>query len=177
MIALALRYWWAFVIAGLLVANGFQRVQVVNAKGALADLRVKTADEKTRTAQAAQAAEAAARTEEQRRAAATREVIDEAKKQASAARADADDAGRAADSLRQRVAALVAVSRARPGNPAPAGGSPPADAISVFADVLGRIDEAAGRYAAAADIARGAGLACQRYADQVRAGEGVKLLP
>jgi hypothetical protein len=107
-----------------------------------------------------QAAEVAARAEETRRESEKQKVIDEARTETAAAQSAASDAAIAAVGLRQRVAALVAASRATSHSSA-ASGSAPADPIPVLADVLSRIDEAAGRFATAADNARIAGKACE----------------
>lgn len=168
MIALAIRYWWVFLVAGLLVANGFQRIQVVNAKGALADLRVKVADERTRAAQAAQAAEKAARETEQRREAATREVIKNAQDRNKAVQADADTARSDGERMRQRIAALERTARSATSNPASAArGSDQqgSDPIGMFAKLSGGADALAEIYAGIADGRRVTAEACERAGD------------
>lgn len=107
----------------------------------------------------------AARLEEQRRTAAQTEIANAAKKDADDARADARDAGAAADRLRRRVAELLAAARAGK-DPAAAGGSAPAaDPLGVLADVLERADRRAGILAEYADASRVAGQACERSYD------------
>lgn len=105
-----------------------------------------------------------ARAEEQRRIAAQTEIANAAKQEAEQARADARAADAVASQLRQRVAELVAASRA--GNPAAASGSEAAgDPLGVLADVLSRADRRAGILAEYADAARVAGEACERSYD------------
>lgn len=105
-----------------------------------------------------------ARAEEQRRVAAQTEIANAAKQEAERARADARAADAVAGQLRQRVAGLVAASRA--GNPASASGSPAAGySLGVLADVLQRCDRRAGILAEYADTARIAGQACERAYD------------
>ncbi|WP_431068219.1 DUF2514 family protein [Ralstonia holmesii] len=109
----------------------------------------------------------AARAEEQRRTNAQAEIANEATKQAAAAAADAVAAGAAADSLRTRVARLVAAARTS-GHPAFAGagaGQPGGDPLDVLVDVLSRTDGAAGQLGDYADRLRVAGLACERSYD------------
>ncbi|ALD90783.1 hypothetical protein CR3_1554 [Cupriavidus gilardii CR3] len=105
-----------------------------------------------------------ARAEEQRRIAAQSEIANAAKQEADKARADARAADAVAGQLRQRVAELVAASRA--GNPAATSGSEAAgDPLGVLADVLSRADRRAGILAEYADAARIAGQACERAYD------------
>lgn len=102
-----------------------------------------------------------ARTEEQRRIAAQTEIANAAKQEAELARADARAADAVAGQLRQRVAALVAASRA--GNSSATTGSEAAgDPLGMLADVLSRADRRAGILAEYADAARIAGQACER---------------
>ncbi|USE78817.1 DUF2514 domain-containing protein [Cupriavidus gilardii] len=105
-----------------------------------------------------------ARAEEQRRIKEQTEIANAAKREAEQARADARAADAVAGQLRQRVAELVAASRA--GNPAPAsGGAAAGDTLGVLADVLSRADRRAGILAEYADAARIAGQACERAYD------------
>lgn len=91
-------------------------------------------------------------------------IAHDATVQADAARAGAAAADRAAAALRVRLNAFVANARAA--DP-PASGAGEADPIGVLAEVLGRIDDAAGRYAKEADANRIAGLACERAYDSL----------
>lgn len=106
-------------------------------------------------------AEATARAEEQRRTAQIQEAQDAAHKARLAAESDARAARASADRLRQRAAELAASCSAS--NPTPAASSPAASAPgSVLADMLFRVDEAAGELARYADESRIAGQLCER---------------
>ncbi|MFC4431388.1 DUF2514 family protein [Cupriavidus respiraculi] len=111
----------------------------------------------------------AARLEEQRRTAAQMEIANAAAKELEGARRNARDAGAAADRLRNRVAELVAASRAGqdsgPAGAGPATGGP----VGMLADVLQRADRRAGLLAEYADGARIAGQACERSYDSLNA--------
>lgn len=114
-------------------------------------------------ASAAAKASAAALAESERRIKETQGAIDEAENQTARARADAVAADRARGSLQQRFAAVAARCSSARADPAPASPGPPASAPGdLLADVLGRIDAAAGELAAYADASRTAGLACVR---------------
>lgn len=91
------------------------------------------------------------------------EVQRNAREKLDAVAADAAAAGSAAERLRARVAQL---SRRPAACPGAADGGEAADAARlVLADVLGRIDAAAGELAEAYDRARIAGLACEAAYD------------
>lgn len=105
--------------------------------------------------------------ETQRRVTEQQGIAHDAAIQADAARADAARAAAARNSLRVQLAAVVAANR-RPTDPASAAsGATGGDPLGVFAEMLGRIDDAAGRYAAEADANRIAGLACERSYDAI----------
>lgn len=87
------------------------------------------------------------------------EIVNDAHAQVSQANFDRDLAVAASGRLRKQLAAYVQAGRAAS---ATAGGSPAGDPLGVLAELLGRIDDAAGRYAAEADANRIAGLACVR---------------
>lgn len=96
------------------------------------------------------------------------EVQRNAQEKLEAVAADAAAAGSAAERLRERVAEL---SRRPAACPAAADGGEAAEAARlVLADVLSRIDAAAGELAAYADRARVAGMACEVAYDLV--GDG-----
>jgi len=110
-------------------------------------------------AEAARQAEARARSEEQRRHTAIEGIRRDAQDKIAAVAADAAAADDAAGRLRARVAEL---SRRPARCPGAAGGGDAADpARLVLADVLSRIDAAAGELAAYADRSRIAGAACE----------------
>ena len=95
------------------------------------------------------------------------EVQRNAQEKLDAVAADAAAAGSAADRLRARVAEL---SRRPAACPVATGGGEAADpARLVLADVLSRIDAAAGELAAHADRARVAGMACEAAYDSLAA--------
>ena len=95
------------------------------------------------------------------------EVQRNAQEKLDAVAADAAAAGSAAERLRERVTEL---SRRPAACPAAADGGEAAEAARlVLADVLGRIDAAAGELAAYADRARVAGMACEAAYDSLAA--------
>lgn len=95
------------------------------------------------------------------------EVQRNAREKLDAVAADAAAAGSAAERLRERVAEL---SRRPAACPAAADGGEAAEAARlVLADVLSRIDAAAGELAAYADRARVAGMACEAAYDSLAA--------
>lgn len=116
---------------------------------------------------AARKAEADYRAQEAQIAEKHQEALYAANLDATAARADAARVRAALERLR-----IAAADAARRGGAAPsaapaASGPPAGPAADLPADVLGRIGEAAGELAAAADDARIAGTACQRAYDAV----------
>lgn len=168
MTALALRYWWAIVIAALVALVGVQQVRVERANTATAEARTALASDRVTYAQAAQAAESVARSEEARRADNTRKTIEDAYAQVKAAQDDATRAGDSAQRLQQRVAALVAAARAGGADPAIAGRGPSqqgSDALDLLVGMQSRIDGAAGQLGDYADQLFIAGSACERIGD------------
>lgn len=165
-----LRASWVWIVIGVLAAAlGVQTLRLDHAETALAGAKAEFANERATAAQVAQAAEAAARAEEARRTEATRKVVSDAQAQTVAAQSAAHDAATAADSLRQRVAALVASSRA-PGNSTAAGrgsGQQGDDPIGMLAELLNRVDERQGIVAAYADRLRIAGQSCEAAYDSL----------
>ncbi|WP_386415526.1 DUF2514 family protein [Stutzerimonas stutzeri] len=117
-------------------------------------------------AEAARKAEAQARSEEQRRQTAIEGIRRDAQEKIAAVAADAAAADDAASRLRARVAEL---SR-RPASCAGStdGGEAADAARNLLADMLSRIDEAAGGVAEFADRSRSAGLICQVSYEAVR---------
>jgi Protein of unknown function (DUF2514) len=111
----------------------------------------------------AEEAEAEARAEETRRTAAIKEVNDEAQRMVARARIDAAGAGTAAGSVRH-AAAIVAGGGLRPGDPAAPASCP---AAATLRDVLDDSIEALRTMAAEADVARDAGLSCERAYDSL----------
>lgn len=166
------------LLALALVIAGVEHTRRLTAYERLATVQAQIATERANAAEAARKAEQEARAEENRRQAATRKVIDDAQAQAESARADAVAAGAAADSLRQRVAALVASARRGVGNSAPgerSKGEPDSAALDLLADVFQRADSTSGELATYADRLRIAGQACERQYDALTAPAGVAL--
>ena len=118
--------------------------------------------EKAKAKVIADKAQAENEAESARRIATLKGIEHDAQLQIVSAHADAASAARAADSLRQRFAAVARGCTAS-GDPAAAsvGASAPAPG-AVLGDVLNRVDDAAGQLAAYADAARIAGESCER---------------
>ena len=117
-------------------------------------------------AEAARVALAQARSEEQRRQTAIEGIRRDAQEKIAAVAADAAAADDAASRLRARVAEL---SRRPARCPDAADGGEATDAArDLLADMLGRLDAAAGGVAEFADRSRAAGLTCQRSYEAVR---------
>lgn len=143
---------WAWWVLALLLAVGVQQYRVMDAKGELSVARAEWSE-------SARKAEARARSEEQRRQTAIEGIRRDAQEKIAAVAADAAAADDAAGRLRARVAEL---SRRPARCPGAAGGSEATDtARDLLADMLGRLDEAAGGVAEFADRSRAAGLTCQ----------------
>ena len=107
-----------------------------------------------------------ARAEESRRVHALKEALDAEHLARQAVEADARRADAAAVGLRQRAKQLAAASRCPAIDPAPASSSPAASAPGdLLADMLSRLDEAAGAVGRYADDARLAGQLCERAYD------------
>lgn len=146
---------------------GLQTVRLANANA-------ETAQAREALAQAVADAQAAARIELERlreqaneQSTKQQEALDAATIDTERARAAAAAAGRAADGLRRHAASLARACQAQP-SAAPASASAPASAPGdLLADMLGRIDAAAGELAEYADRARIAGLACERVNDSL----------
>lgn len=111
----------------------------------------------------------AARAKETKRADKLQEALDAAHIARQALEADVRRADAVAVSLRQRSLGLAAAARCPAANPTPAASGPPASApADLLADMLGRIDEAAGTIGRHADESRIAGQLCERGYDALR---------
>lgn len=144
-------------LLALLLGLGAQTLRLAHAQRDVAELQSAWAKDRAQRAEDARQAEAAARTEEGRRAAAQQELIDAHQKDLARLRADAAIADAAAGRLRERVAALVAAARAVAADPAAAGGGQAGpDPADLLAELQRRADERAGELARVADE-RGAG--------------------
>jgi hypothetical protein len=155
------------VVAALLTALGAQTVRMDHAQTSEARAEQRLSDERAAATKAALAAETTYRAEESRRAAAQKEITDEAIRMASRARADVAVADAAHGRLSDRAAAVASRCSATFYPPASAGSAPAANPGDLLADVLRRADEAAGELAAFADQAHAAGLACERSYDSL----------
>ena len=155
------------LLAGLLLsgwaAAAWQGHRLDLERRSHAETRMEHAEHITGLERAASAAEAAARAEEQRRAQALQEVIDETEQKLARARSDADAAADAGQRLRAQLSATLAGrSRGASGHPGAAGAGPATDTtISLLADMQRRLDEASDGIARHADEARAAGAACE----------------
>jgi len=146
----------------MLLAIGIQTKRVSWAKAETAEVKTAWAADRARAAEVARKAEADARTEEQRRVAAHKEITDALEAQLTQVRADAVIAAAASGRLQQRVAALVAAARQGAGNtPSAQGGAPADDAAGVLANLQRLADERAGILARIADERGAAGRACE----------------
>lgn len=132
------------------------------AKADLAECQRVHAEALAITLRTAQQAEASYRAKEAATAAEHQRITDAAHQQTLAARADADRVRAALDRLRRAAATAAHRGDTGPHPAAPASSSPATAASHLPADLLGRLGDAAGELAAAADASRTAGNACQR---------------
>lgn len=164
MIALALRYWWAVVIAALLLALGAQTMRINAAHTRMAEHLAQDAADR-------EAAITAARTEETRRQAAQDEEAARARteniEREAAVAALADTGDRLRDELAgfKRRAASACAAPAQRGQ-----GEPGASALDLLANVYQRSAEERRAVAEYAERVYGAGIACERSADAVSGG-------
>ncbi len=132
------------------------------AKADLAECQRVHAEALAITLRTAQQAEASYRAKEAATAAEHQRITDAAHQQTLAARADADRVRAALDRLRNAAATAAHRGDTGPHPAATASSSPATTASHLPADLLGRLGDAAGELAAAADASRNAGNACQR---------------
>lgn len=147
-------------IAAALLAAAFFAGWVGN--GWRLDAKIKA--ERIAAEQAHTAALEAARREDNRRIASLVENLNAASAQLDRALADRDRAAAASSSLQQRAETVAASCVARDASAPGAGPAAPAPG-HLLADVLGRIDRAAGDLAAYADRLAVASRACERQYD------------
>lgn len=166
-----LKSWRLWGVLALLALLGFQQLRVSDAKADAAEARAALAADRQRYADDALSAGETQRKIEADRQAENERIRDEAREQVARAEGDARRAADAADGLRREVARLLAARRAAGSNTLAAGAGE-ADPIGVLAEVLGRIDDAAGRYAAEADRNWIAAETCSSAYDSL--GRGVK---
>lgn len=152
---------WALILVGAIVIVCVQQIRFLSERSAFSDYRLEIAERDKR-------ADAAARTEEQRRQSIADKEAEHAHNQQSIAESNAAAASADADSLRAQVARLLA-SRAATCDAIAANGSKAAGSIAgVLAELL---DESVRRnqvLAEEADGSRIAGLACERIYNGVR---------
>lgn len=159
--------WKLILIALLLALLGLQQVRIDHAHAETIKVQGKYDHHLAQDAEAAFKAERAAREIEEEREQLKNEIIDAAEARVELAKADAAAASDAAAGLRKRLASYVAAVRTATNPSAPVAGEA-TDPIAVFAVMLGRVDDAAGKFAAAADTARIAGLACQEQYESLQ---------
>lgn len=141
---------------------GLQWVRLADERAAHANSKTEHAEQRTQWERETRIAVEAARAKEQRRNEALQGVIDEAEKNLSQARADADAAGDAGERLRKRLAELTGACRVGAGDTAVADPGPAAKATGdLLSDVQRRLDEATDGIARFADQAHAAGKACE----------------
>ena len=161
---------WLAALLALAISSGlgYWRGHVSGSSGVQARWDADTTRQQLADTQRALAAEQVNREKEQE----LRNAAESNARQTEAELANARHAGAAADAagsrLRQQVASLVAVNKARQSDCA-SGASAPAQggtsALDLLAELHSRSDEAAGTIAAVADDARIRGQACERQYD------------
>ena len=160
--------WWAMA---LLAVAGVQQLRVAAAQVQAAGAVSALADYKTEVSERDRKAALAALQETKRRMTAFDEVQKDGEQKLEAARADAAAAGSALERLKLRLEAAERRSRDA-GNTITAQLSQAAETDSrVRTELLGRIGEAAGLYAAVADERGVAGSSCERAFDAL-GGDG-----
>ncbi len=142
------------VLAASIGFAGWQFTRAERFQAEFADYRAKTEAQERKRTDAARVAEQKTRIEQQ-------EAQDEATRSNQRAIDDARSAGLAAGRLRERAAALATAARCPAPDSSLAASSPAAEApADLLADLLGRVDEAAGEIGRYADQARIAGQLC-----------------
>ncbi|MBJ2155254.1 DUF2514 family protein [Variovorax sp. IB41] len=153
-------------LVAALATAGIERTRAAGARTDAAKARQELAEYRGTMAESARLAERAQRIQEQTWRDRVDGVIQDGQKQIAAARADADDAARAAGGLRNQLATFRAAVRAASAAPtAPGGGAPAADPLDLLSDLFGRADTRAGDLARIADERGAAGTVCERHAD------------
>ncbi|WP_024691716.1 DUF2514 domain-containing protein [Pseudomonas tremae] len=132
------------------------------------DWKAKWADEVSSQSEAVATTTTEYRTEEQRRQKAANQVANNARQEQTAALTDAAVADAAGDRLRIEAGKMAATSSCVPSNTgASERGKAASRAAMVLSELLSRSDARAGELAKYADSARIAGLACNRFADEL----------
>lgn len=160
---------WAWWLLALVLVAGVQQCRVMDAKGELARLKTDLAVERAALAGQVAAAEAAARTEEQRRQREIKGIQDETRGELERASADARIADERADGLQREVDRLRASRGATCNAIAAQRGQAAGSAIDVLADLFIEVERAGRELAAEADRRGIAGRACERAYDSLDA--------
>lgn len=112
--------------------------------------------------------------ETRRRVGEQTEIANEAIKEAESARAAARAADVVRRELRARLTAIINSSKRPDGSATLGGGSAAGDLTRVLAELLGEVDQHAGKLAEQADAARIAGKACERFYDALTVQENAR---
>lgn len=160
---------WALITAGALAAAGVAQTRFTHERANHADTRAQYAEQVAQAEQATRIASEKNRQTEQE----LRDAQEQNASQAQALLAALDHAAAvdrvAGQRLRDAAQDLAAVARSRCANStAPDGRPAGSDALDLFAELLGSVDEAAAGYAAEADASRIRGLTCERAYDEAR---------
>lgn len=150
---------WAWWVLALGLVGGGQQLRVEFARADLLASQLEFSNYKTEVAEAAGVAEAAARSEEQRRAVAVEGIRTDAQEKIKTAQAAAADADAVARRLRQQLERLAGRLLADEAG-ITVGSATAAGACLVLAELFERADARAGELAAAYDNARIAGESC-----------------
>lgn len=149
---------WCWWLLALGIVAGGQQLWIADIRTDLVAAQRAFSDYQAEVERAGRAAEAAARSEEQRRAVAVEGIRTDAQAKIQAAKTAAADADAVARKLREQLARLT---QRLPGDSGSAGGGEAAgSACLVLAELFERADARAGELAAAYDNARIAGDAC-----------------
>lgn len=161
---------WLWWLAALLIIGGAQQWRMAGLQGDLAQLQKDWATERADLAGQVAAAEAAARTEEQRRQREIEGIQDEARGEMERASADARAADERAGGLQREVDRLRASRGATCDTIAAQRGKATGDAFGVLADMFVEMERAGRELAAEADRRGVAGRACERAYSAVSGG-------
>lgn len=158
---------WLWWLAAVVVVGGVQQWRVAGLQDDLTQLQTDWAHERADLASQAAEAERKARDEEQRRQREIEGIQDEARGEMERASADARAAADRAGGLQREVDRLRASRSATCDAIAAQRGQAAGSSFDVLADVLSRVDAAAGELAAYADRSRIAGAACEAAYDSL----------
>lgn len=156
------------VLAGLFLASLAGTVGVwLHGRATLAEARLSHLAHIAQDERDAREASEAARIEDQRRKDAQLEIVQLARRSAQRTVEDLARRVAASERLRERAGQLAARCVTPSDLPTADGSQATAPAGAVLADMLGRIDQAAGELAQFADAATTAGAACERAYDSL----------